>query len=96
MTEFNSHFIQRYGSTIFVDATYNIDCENSILSVGAVLTNYGYEPVMMSIVPNGTSDTIQTALQHLKYRTGLSPKFITPYTMDGIFRDPAAHISLSC
>ena len=76
MTEFNSHFILQYGSTIFVDATYNIDCENSILSVGAVLTNCGYEPVMMSIVPNETSDTIQTALQHLKYRTGLSPKFI--------------------
>ena len=76
MTEFNSHLIQRYGSTIFVDATYNIDCENSILFVVAVLTNCGYEPVMMSIVPNETSDTIQTALQHLKYRTGLSPKFI--------------------
>ena len=60
---------------------------------GAVLTNCGYEPLMISIVPNETSDTIQTALQHLQYRTGLSPKFITPNTMDGIFRDPAAHIS---
>ena len=69
MTEFNSHSIRRYESTIFVDATYNIDCENSILFVVAVLTNCGYEPVMMSIVPNETSDTIQTALQHLKDRT---------------------------
>ena len=76
MTAFNSHFIQRYGSTIFVDATYNIDCENSILFVVAVLTNCGYEPVMMSIVPNETSDVIQTALQHVKDRTGLSPKFM--------------------
>ena len=71
MIEFNSHFIQRYGSTstIFVDAAYNIDFENSILFVVAGLTNCGYEPVMMSIVPNETSDTIQTALQHLKDRT---------------------------
>ena len=46
---------------------------------GAVLTNCGYEPVMMSIVRNETSDTVQTALQHLKYRTGLSPKFITQW-----------------
>ena len=69
MTDFNTHLIQRYGSTIFVDATYNIACENSILFVVAVLTNCGYEPVMMSIVPNETSDTIQTALEHLKDRT---------------------------
>ena len=71
MTEFNSHLIQRYGSTILVDATYSIDCENSILFVVAVLTNCGYERLMMSIVPNETSDTIQTALQHQKDRTGL-------------------------
>ena len=76
MTEFNSHFIQQYGSTIYVDATNNIACENSILFVVAVLTNCGYEPVMMSIVPSETSVTIQTAWQHLKYRSGLLPKFI--------------------
>ena len=76
VTDFNSHLIQRYGSTIFVDATYNIDCENSILFVVAVLTNCGYEPVMMCIVPDETSDTIRMALLHLKDMTGLSPKFI--------------------
>ena len=54
---------------IFVDTTYNIDCDNNILFVVVVLTNCGYEPVMMSIEPNETSDTIQTALQHLKDRT---------------------------
>ena len=69
MTEFNSHFIQQYGSTIYVDVTNKIACENNILFEVAVLTNCGYEPVMMSIVPNETSDTIQTALQHPKDRT---------------------------
>ena len=76
MTEFMQHLLDQYGETIFIDATYNVDCEESIMYIVTVLTNDGYEPVMISLIPDETSENVGRQLAHLKERMNHTPKFI--------------------